>query len=232
MIELLFPPHERGQPIDCKSTQKMETSSLTASPSSSTSSPGQAFRRGPWTLKPLSVVLDGQGRDDANGTTRRHLSLVDLVAVGVGGTVGSGVFVLTGFIAHHYAGPATFVSFIISGLAAGFSGLCYAELAGRIPAAGSTYIYAYVSLGEWAAVLAAACLTLEYGVAGAAVARSWGDKVVSWLEVQWQWHSAADFLSGDFFNPMAGLVSMASVFLLAYGVQESKFVTNYSTLSK
>ena len=76
------------------------------------------------------------------------------------------MFVLTGYIAHHYAGPGTFLSFAISGLAASVSGLCYAELAGRIPAAGSTYIYAYVSLGEWAAVVAAACLTLEYGVSG------------------------------------------------------------------
>ena len=125
----------------------------------------QAAPRGPWTKKPLSIVLDEIGREGSHSTVR-HLSVIDLIAIGVGGTIGSGVFVLTGYIANHYAGPGTFLSFAISGLAASVSGLCYAELAGRIPAAGSTYIYTYISLGEWAAVVAAACLTLEYGVSG------------------------------------------------------------------
>ena len=100
---------------------------------------------------------------------RRHLSLVDLISVGVGGTIGSGIFVLAGFIARNYAGPATAVSFAISGVAAAASGVCYAELSGRIPTSGSTYVYSYVCMGEIAAVVAAACLTLEYGVSGAAV---------------------------------------------------------------
>ena len=99
---------------------------------------------------------------------RRHLTLLDLVSVGVGGTIGSGIFVLAGFIARNYAGPATAVSFAISGAAAAASGVCYAELSGRIPSAGSTYVYTYVCMGEMAAVIAAACLTLEYGVSGAA----------------------------------------------------------------
>jgi amino acid transporter len=139
---------------------------------------------------------------------------------------------LTGFIAHHYAGPGTALSFAVSGLAACCSGLCYAELAGRIPVAGSTYIYAYISLGEWAAVVAAACLTLEYGVSGAAVSRSWGDKVVEWLTVQWQWKDASYYLGGEYFNPMAGFVSAASVALLLWGVKESKNVTNFFTALK
>ena len=188
-------------------------------------------RRGPWTRKPLSLALEQDGSDSPH-TPRRHLSLVDLVSIGVGGTIGSGIFVLTGYIAHHYAGPSTAISFVISGVAAGCSGLCYAELAGRIPAAGSTYIYAYVCLGELAAVIAAACLTLEYGVSGAAVARSWGDKIVEWLTYQWGWERAGDYLGGEFWNPMAGLVSALSTLLLVYGVQESKQVTNFFTALK
>jgi amino acid transporter len=184
--------------------------------------------RGPWTRKPISVVL--QEQEDENLTAHRHLSLFDLVSVGVGGTVGSGIFVLAGLIAHHYAGPATFVSFLLSGLAAACSGLCYAEWAGRLPAAGSTYVYAFVSLGEWAAVIAGACLTLEYGVSGAAVARSWGDKVIEWLVNEWQWD--ATFLAGEFFNPLAGFISALSVVCLAYGVKESKAVTNTFTVLK
>ena len=193
--------------------------------------PSSSYHRGPWTRKPLHVVLEEQRQESA--TFDRHLTLIDLLSIGVGGTIGSGVFVLTGFIAHHYAGPATTLSFAISGLAALCSGLCYAELAGRIPAAGSTYIYAYISLGEWAAVIAAACLTLEYGVSGAAVARSWGDKVVEWLTVEWRWEHAERYLLSDsFVNPLAGLVSASSVALLLYGVKESKRVTNFFTSLK
>jgi amino acid transporter len=224
----------------------METASLTNSSSSGSSrsssrnghlapnmsSSSSSYPRGPWTRKPLSMVLEGEEQQNAPLHRERHLTLVDLISVGVGGTIGSGIFVLSGFIANHYAGPATTLSFIISGMAAGCSGLCYAELAGRIPAAGSTYIYAYISLGEWAAVVAAACLTLEYGVSGAAVARSWGDKVVEWLVNQWQWEDAASYLQGEYFHPMAGLISAASVALLVQGVQESKTITNAFTLLK
>ncbi len=93
--------------------------------------------------------------------------------------------------------------------------------------------YAYVSMGEYAAVLAASCLTLEYGVSGAAVARSWGDKVLEWMaksgngeEVDHAGQSEA------FFNPLAGLISLLSVVVLACGVQESKHVTNFFTIIK
>ena len=69
-------------------------------------------------------------------------TLWDLVSVGVGGTVGSGIFVLTGYINHHYAGPATFLSFAVSGLAALCSGISFAEFSGRLPRIeGSTYTY-------------------------------------------------------------------------------------------
>jgi amino acid transporter len=81
--------------------------------------------------------------------------------------------------------------------------------------------------------LAGACLTLEYGVSGAAVARSWGDKVVEWLTIQFHWESAATSLGvGEFFNPLAGFISALSVAILACGVQESKTVTNVFTMLK
>ncbi len=188
----------------------------------------------PWIRKPLWLVFEEEKERELQDTVtlHRHLTLFDLVAVGVGGTVGSGIFVLAGYIAHHYAGPATALSFCIAGVAACCSGLCYAELSGRIPAAGSTYIYAYVCLGELPAVLAAACLTLEYGVSGAAVARSWGDKVITWLEEQWHWEDAGKYLYlGNDVNVMAFFISSISVALLLHGVQESKRVTNvFATL--
>jgi APA family basic amino acid/polyamine antiporter len=194
-------------------------------------------RRGPFTRKPLELVLQEQQQGETNGINDdvRHLGLWDLVSIGVGGTVGSGIFVLAGLIAHEYAGPSTFLSFLLSGIAALCSGVCYAEWASRLPAAGSTYVYSLVSLGEWPAVIAGACLTLEYGVSGAAVARSWGDKVVEWLRVEWEWEAAAAFLGGgndSTWNPLAGLISLLCVILLSIGVQESKNVTNVFTILK
>lgn len=111
----------------------------------------------------------------------RHLTLFDLVCVGVGATVGSGIYVITGLIAHSMAGPSTFISWTLAGCAACLSGLCYAEQGGRFPSAGSTYVYAKETLGEAVAVIAGACLTLEYVGSASAVARSWGDKVVEYL---------------------------------------------------
>jgi amino acid transporter len=162
----------------------------------------------------------------------RHLTLLDLIVIGVGGTVGSGLFVLTGQIASHYSGASTWVSFALAGLAATTSGLCFAELSGRLPVAGSTYAYAHVCLGELAAVIAAACLTLEYAVSGAAVARSWGDKV-SELKVMLMNGSSVgtDQVSGAI-NLPAFLVSSVSTILLLAGVQESKTVTNFITAFK
>ena len=96
--------------------------------------------------------------EDTTPTTRaldRHLSLTDLIAIGVGGTVGSGFFVLAGLVSHQYAGPSAVISWLIAGIAACISGCCYAELSARIPLPGSTYAYSYVAMGELPAVLAA-----------------------------------------------------------------------------
>lgn len=145
----------------------------------------------------------------------------------MGGTVGSGIFVLTGQIAANYAGTFTWCSFALSGLAAACSGVCFAELSCRIPAAGSSYAYAYVCWGQLAAVIAAACLTLEYGVAGAAVARSWGEKVVFTVSGE----NKSWLISGGM-NIPAFLVSAASTLLLIQGVKESKDATNLITAVK
>ena len=164
----------------------------------------------------------------------RHLSLFDLVSIGVGGTIGSGIFVLNGLIAHSYAGPATFLSWILSGIAALLSGCCYAELSGRIPSAGSSYAYAFVALGELPAFVTAFMLTLEFLLSGSAVARSWGDKVVEWLRVELSVNE--EFISilqpGYGINPMACLVSIVTTLLVLWGVKESKLVTDFFTWIK
>src|SRR4051812_49670563 len=91
---------------------------------------------------------------------------------GVGATVGTGIFfVLSSAVPE--AGPAVIVAFVVAGIAAGLAAICYAEMASAVPVSGSTYFYAYTTLGEFAAMGVAACLLLEYGVSTAAVAVGW-----------------------------------------------------------
>ncbi len=102
----------------------------------------------------------------------RSFGTFQLTMFGVGATVGTGIFfVLQEAVPD--AGPAVVVSFLIAGLAAGLSALCYAEMASAIPVSGSTYSYAYHALGELVAMVIAACVLLEYGVAASAVAVGW-----------------------------------------------------------
>lgn len=171
----------------------------------------------------------------------RHLTLFDLVTIGLGSTIGSGIFVLSGVVAKDMAGPGSALSWAMSGLAALFSGSCYAELAGRIPAEGSSYAYVYHTMGELPAVIAALCLTFEYLVASAAIARSWGDKLHDWIilssghEIAPSWWSTLLFQPPSMltqFNTCAFLVSSGSIALLLKGVKESKHVTNVLTMVK
>ena len=163
----------------------------------------------------------------------RHLSLFDLVSIGVGGTIGSGIFVLNGLIANQYAGPATSISWIISGVAAMLSGCCYAELSGRIPSVGSSYAYAFVALGELPAFITAGMLTLEFLLSGSAVARSWGDKLVEYIRVELELSEVLQILEPGYgINPAACLISLSCSILVLAGVKESKKVTDIFTWLK
>ncbi|MDF7674617.1 amino acid permease [Acetobacteraceae bacterium ESL0709] len=104
-----------------------------------------------------------------------------LILLGVGITVGSGLFSLTGVAAGQHAGPAVILSFLIAPIACGFAGLCYAELAGLISSGGSAYSYTYSSIGEVAAWSVGWNLVLEYTVGAAAVASSWSGYLASLL---------------------------------------------------
>lgn len=105
---------------------------------------------------------------------KRSIGLVQLVGFGVGATVGTGIFfVLTEAVPD--AGPGVVISFVIAAVTAGLTALCYAELAGSVPVSGSSYSYAYATLGEVVAMVVAACLLLEYGVSASAVAVGWSE---------------------------------------------------------
>jgi basic amino acid/polyamine antiporter, APA family len=113
-------------------------------------------------------------RDGAKNTgLNRVLGLWQLTAIGLGGIIGVGIFVLTGVAAAEHSGPAVILSFIIAGLASAAAALCYAEFAGLIPVAGSAYTYSYAVLGGLAAWLIGWDLLLEYTLVVAVVAIGW-----------------------------------------------------------
>ncbi len=120
--------------------------------------------------KPLPMLLaemEGEKR------LSRVLGPVQLTALGIGCIIGTGIFVLTGQVAHDKTGPALMLSFVVAGLACIFAALCYAEFASMVPVAGSAYTYAYATLGELLAWIIGWDLVLEYGVGAATVAHGW-----------------------------------------------------------
>lgn len=130
--------------------------------------------------KPLQDLLD-EAADPKNGF-KKALSATNLTTLGVGGIIGAGIFVLTGQAAAQYAGPAIVISFIISGIACAFAGLCYAEFAAMIPISGSAYTYAYTTLGEFLAWIIGWDLILEYLFAASTVSVGWSGYIVSFLK--------------------------------------------------
>ncbi|MBI1364871.1 MAG: amino acid permease [Alphaproteobacteria bacterium] len=115
------------------------------------------------------------------GELKRTLGPINLVLLGIGCIIGTGIFVLTGRAAAVYAGPGIMISFIITGTLCAFVALCYAELASFLPVSGSAYSYSYVSMGEFAAWIMGLLLVLEYGLAASTVAVGWSGYVVSFL---------------------------------------------------
>jgi APA family basic amino acid/polyamine antiporter len=129
--------------------------------------------------KPLSQLM---AESNADHGLRKSLSAFNLTTLGIGAVIGAGIFVLTGQAAAQYAGPAIVISFLISGLACLFAGLCYAEFASMIPISGSAYTYAYATMGEFVAWIIGWDLILEYLFAASTVAVGWSGYVVSFLK--------------------------------------------------
>ncbi|MDI3405046.1 APC family permease [Streptomyces cavernicola] len=122
--------------------------------------------------KPLDAMIEEVDAEEAGGL-QRTMGLGQLTLIGISSVIGTGIFFVLG-TGVPKAGPAVILSFVLAAVVAGLGALCYVELAGAVPVAGSTYSYAYASLGEGAAYLVAWCLVLEYGVAASTVAVSWG----------------------------------------------------------
>ncbi|KAL5708711.1 Carnitine O-acetyltransferase mitochondrial [Ranunculus cassubicifolius] len=157
----------------------------------------------------------------------KELSVLHLIAIGVGSTVGAGVYVLVGTVAREHSGPSLTISFLIAGIAAALSAFCYAELASRCPSAGSAYHYSYICVGEGVAWLIGWALILEYTIGGAAVARGispnlalfFGGKdslpfFLSRMHIPW-----LDVVA----DPCAALLVLVVIGLLCIGIKESSF---------
>jgi APA family basic amino acid/polyamine antiporter len=129
--------------------------------------------------KPLDVLL---AQAEGGHGLRRVLGPMNLVALGIGAIIGTGIFVLTGQAAAANAGPAIVVSMLIAGGVSALAALCYAEFAASVPIAGSAYTYAYATLGEFVAWVIGWDLILEYALGAATVAVGWSGNLVSLLQ--------------------------------------------------
>ncbi|KAL4112398.1 hypothetical protein QTP88_016197 [Uroleucon formosanum] len=191
----------------------------------------------PWykSTDSLTWVLTRKKADEpSKEKLNRVLSLFDLIALGTGSTLGCGVYVLAGAVANSIAGPAVVLSFIIAAVVSAFSGLCYAELAGRVPKAGSAYIYSYVAVGEFTAFVIGWNLIIEYliGTAGAAKAMSnycdslLGNPQKRYMTEYFPIH--INFL-GNYPDFASFVVIVVVAILVAWGVRESSFTNNIFT---
>ena len=193
--------------------------------------------------KPIDTTVEyGEGLSSSG--LSRSIGLFSLTMIGVGATVGTGIF-FTMVEAVPKAGPSVILSFLIAAITAGLTALCYAELSFRIPASGSSYSFAYATVGEFLAFIMAACLLLEYGLAGSAVAIGWSSYLNNFLENAFGWHipemlrtpmivsgpHGMEFRAGHINLPPIFLICMCG-FLLLRGAKESALMNAIMVIIK
>ena len=193
--------------------------------------------------KPIDDIM--KDTSDSQQGLKRALGPLNLTTLGIGAIIGAGIFVLTGQAAAQYAGPAIVISFIIAGVASALAALCYAEFASTVPISGSTYTYAYVTLGELFAWIIGWDLMLEYLFGASAVAVGWSGYAVSFLsdfgvtvpsylssaplahDPILGWHT-----TGALLNIPAMVIVALMTILLVIGIRESAILNNIIVIIK
>jgi APA family basic amino acid/polyamine antiporter len=190
--------------------------------------------------KPVDKLM-AEAAEVGEHSLKRSLGPVNLIALGIGGIIGAGLFVRTAAAIADRAGPSVVLAFIVAGIGCTFAGLCYAEFASMIPVAGSAYTYSYATMGELVAWIIGWDLILEYAVAASTVAIAWSEyanRVLDWfgLKMPYQWtHSPFEHdLTGmhGMMNIPAVVILLLLTLLLIRGTKESAFVNGIIVVLK
>lgn len=188
-----------------------------------------------------TYTLDRVNSDSSQEGLVRRLGLFDLILLGIGASLGAGIFVITGTVAKE-AGPGVTVSFILAGAACVLNALCYAELSSRFPAVvGGAYLYSYSAFNELTAFLVFVQLMLDYHIGAASIARSLANYLVTVLKLSPflrehlpEWLGPGMELCGGYLsiNLLAPLLLVLLTFILCQGVRESSTVNSAMTILK
>ena len=173
--------------------------------------------------------------DAKKSSLEKTLGALDLVFLGVGCTIGIGIFVLTGVAAAKYAGPAISISFALAAFVCMFAALSYTELAALVPASGSAYTYSYFILGEFIAWLVASTLVIEYIFGASIVAAGWSGYFVGILKsggINIPEYLTKIPTEGGLINLPAVLVTLFIGILLIFGTKESMLVNRILVITK
>jgi amino acid transporter len=191
--------------------------------------------------KSIEVLMEEMKGDDR---LRRALGTMSLTSLGVGATIGAGIFALTGRAAAQDAGPAIIISFIVAGIGCALAAMCYAELAAMVPVAGSAYTYAYATLGELFAWIIGWDLILEYAMGCSTVAAAWSGHFREFLDIisfgaihipdylMTDPFTAARTGSSAWFNMPAVLIMLIVTAVLVVGIRESASANNVLVVIK